>query len=148
MTMTQVRPLRPSQVGILPLHVGEFWTTSLDLSKTTKLRDLTLRCEDPTVQWITKTLRTVKSKNLQQITLELPGYTTIRKIDWETVRQGWLDLDYLLVQFVASRSLRLNIMDWSKMEREDMRDHAARLLPELMKRGIDDLVEFTLYEDV
>ena len=146
--MTQVRPLRPSQVGILPLHVGEFWTTSLDLSKPTKLRDLALRCEEPTVQWITKTLRAVESINLQRTTLELPSDTAIRKTNWETVRQGWLDLDCLLVRFVASHSLRVKIMDGLMMEREDMRDHMARLLPELMKRGIDNLVEFTPYENM
>jgi hypothetical protein len=118
--------------------------TSLDLSKATKLRDLALRCgEDLTVQWIIKTLRTVESDNLQHITLQLPGGHVIRKTNWEPVQRKWSDLDCLLVQFAASCSLRLKIMNWSRMEREDMRDHVARLFPELTKRGVDDLVEFT-----
>ena len=137
-----------NQVCTLPLRVGYFWTTSLDLSKAIKLRDLALRCEDPTVQWITKTLRTVESNDLQQITLELPGGPAIRKTSWETVQQEWLDLDCLLVQFAASCSLRLKIMDGSRMGREAMRDHVVRLLPELTERRIDDLVEFTPYKKI
>jgi hypothetical protein len=149
MAEVQVRFLRSQcLVGTLPLHVDEFLVTPFNLSKATKLRDLTLRCGDPAVRWITRALHTVESKNLQQITLELPDGAAIRKMNWETVRLEWLGLDRSLVLLSASHTLRLKIMHGFGMGREDMKGHVTRLLPGLAERGIDDMVEFIPYNEI
>jgi hypothetical protein len=82
-------------------------------------------------------LRTVDLNNIQQVSLEL-SYRTFS----ETVHQGWLDLDSLLVQFRTSRSLRLKVMHTLTRKR-DRREGVARLLPEVMRRGVADLVGCT-----
>ena len=57
----------------------------------------------------------------------------------------WLDVDRLLVQFWDLRSIRskgvyLPMVENGKME---IKDRAGRLLPELTKRGIIDLAEYS-----
>ena len=54
-----------------------------------------------------------------------------------------MDVDRLLVQFWDSRSIRSKFMylPMAGNEKVEIRDRAGRLLPELTKRGIIDLVE-------
>ena len=91
-------------------------------------------------------LQTVKSKKLQQITIQLRTLT-LRKMfvgvdEWE-----WQDLDHLLVRFWTSHSIRPLVMYDPDEEGEDLRDKIDRmlsLLPELTKRGLVDIVELRL----
>jgi hypothetical protein len=46
----------------------------LDLSKATKLKDVEFRCGRPNIQWITMTLQSIESKNLQQIIIHCSFY--------------------------------------------------------------------------
>jgi len=110
-------------------------TTELNLSKLTRLQDVVFLCQKPIVGWITTALNTIRSKRLQQLSLEFGRYVAIR--DSERDPQEWLDLDYLLVRFLDSNPLRLRVTYKS----EGMSDHMAVLLPELTKRGIVELVQ-------
>ena len=88
------------------------------------------------------TLQTVESKNLRRITIYLYTVTPEDTME-ETVRKQWLDLDRLLVQFWTSRSIRPRLMHRSDKGGEDIRDRVPSLLPELTRRGLLDLVEYT-----
>lgn len=94
------------------------------------------RCKSSDVRWITTTLHTVEPQNIQQISLESLHY-----IPWRETQQEWFDLDTLLVQFWTSHSLRLEVVYESRRGWGDRAETIARLLPEVMRRGIADLVE-------
>ena len=84
-------------------------------------------------------LRTVRSRNLQQITIHL--YTTSANLITEAVRQEWQDLDRLLLQFWTSHSICPKITYEVDKRGDDLRASAPGLLPELTKRGLVDLVK-------
>ena len=107
---------------------------SIDLSKASKLKYLEFVLADPSVQWITMTLRTVKSKNLQFIGIN--PYDDGPQIISEADHQEWQVLDHLLVQFWTSHSIR----PWVMYMEEDLKDRVPSLLPELTRRGLVDLV--------
>jgi len=108
----------------------------LDLSKATKLKSLR---SGSSVQWITTTLQTIKSKSLQRILIR-PFGTPPEAIE-EEVHQQWQDLDRLLVQFWTSHSIRPQIMQGAGKEWNGLRDRLPGLLPELTRRGLVDLFE-------
>ena len=115
-----------------------------DLSKATKLKQLKFRKKNrSSVQWITMTLQTVESRKLQSITIcpQGPGPETVV----EEAYQEWQDLDHLLVQFWTSHSIRPRVRYVAGREGKDLRGDAPRLLPELTRRGLVDLVETPLY---
>ena len=94
------------------------------------------------VEWITATLQTIKSKTLQHITL-YPA-TTAHMVE-DAVYEEWQELDCLLVQLWTLHPIRLQLMyRMGEGEGErDLRDHILSLLPELSRRGLVDLVEGT-----
>jgi hypothetical protein len=85
-------------------------------------------------------LQTVKSKNLQQITIH--SHAVFANPIEETVHREWQDLDRLLVQFWTAHSLHPKVMYGSERGGNDLRDLAPSLFPELMRRGIVDLVQY------
>jgi len=89
------------------------------------------------VQWITTTLQTVKSKSLQHITI-YPAFSIPETIE-EAVHQEWQDLERMLVQFWTSHSIRLQVT--ARNEGKNPGDHVPSLLPELTKRGLVGPVE-------
>ena len=101
---------------------------------------ITFRSESVRVGWITRTLETitVEHQGLQRIVIGLDRIAGLGEANPSAT--GWLDLDRLLVQFRESRSIHAwlgctsNPPGW-------LADDTARLLPELTKRGIVDLVE-------
>jgi len=113
-------------------------TTELNLSELTRLRDVAFFCREPIVGWITKALDTIRSKRLQQVSLEFDHYVAIGDAIWERGRQEWSDLDCFLVRFLDSNPLRLRV---TYKPEEGMSDHMAGLLPELTRRGIVELVQ-------
>jgi hypothetical protein len=113
-------------------------TPPLNLSKATKLEDLSLWCEGY-VRWVTMALQTVQSENLQRIIIR-PSTTTGYGIG-EAAHREWWDLDRLLVQFWVSRPTRPKIMYMAGKRENGFGDLARRLLPELTQRGALDLVE-------
>ena len=108
----------------------------LDLSKATKLKDLSFRYPVSNVQRITMALQSVKSENLRQITIH-PHDISTDQIG-EAKRREWQDLDRLLIQFWTSHSVRPK---FAYKAENGFRDLAPSLLPELMRRGLVDLVE-------
>jgi len=109
-----------------------------DLSKATKLKHVWFPQTGlwSSVQWITMTLQTVKSKNLRSITIYADHFVPVRV--WEAARQEWNDLDQLLVQFWSTHSIRPRVMHPAG---RDLRDRVRSLLPELTRRELVDLVE-------
>ena len=87
-------------------------------------------------------LQTVESKNLRRITIRFYAITTQEPVE-ETVPQEWLDLDRLLVRFWTSHSIRPRLMYGSDEGQKDIENHTRCLLPELTRRGLVDLVEYT-----
>jgi len=123
------------------VDVGVFRALPLDLSKATKLKHLEFMqtMSRFSVQWITMALQTVKSENLQSITIYLiNGFPETIE---EGPRQGLRDLDRLLVKFWITHSIRPRITYKLGNGRKDPRDDVPSLLPELAERGLVDLVE-------
>ena len=85
-------------------------------------------------------LQTVKSQNLQRITIQQDATTLENGIE-ERVRREWLELDHLLTQFWTSHSIRPQVVYEPGGGSQGMRHLASGLLPELTRRGLVDLVE-------
>jgi len=113
----------------------------IDLSKATNLKDLTFLRKHPrsTVRWITAALQTVDSKSLQSIIIDLDGGRP--ETIGEGFREEWQDLDRLLVQFWTSHSISPQMMYTPWEGRKEPRDCVPSLLPELIRRGLVDLVK-------
>ena len=120
--------------------MGRSKRTLLDLSMATKLKSLTFQCTGPGVQWVITTLQTVKSKDLQQITL-WPDTTTSVNMTKGMIHQEWLDLDHLLVHFWTLCLICPRVVYGLQVGGKNIRDYAPSLLPELTRRGFVDLVE-------
>jgi hypothetical protein len=133
----------------LPLFLVKPRSASIDLSNTTKLKEVAFQPISRSVNWIPATLRTAsKLQDLREISIHLPYYVTttdagadvreaIEEEDWEE----WLDLDRLLAQFWES-SIRPKVVRPTRMESTwDTRDSVGYqcLFPEITKRGIIDL---------
>ncbi|KAF9645274.1 hypothetical protein BDM02DRAFT_3205327 [Thelephora ganbajun] len=120
---------------------------SVDLSKATKLRDVVFRPASLNIAWITMVLQNVspEHRNLQRISIYLRYNLVLAATEPDAMQDvggQWLDLDHLLVQFWESRSIRTKLVcSAPEEELQDMREHIGRLLPEVMGRGIIDLVE-------
>ena len=108
-------------------------SSSIDLSKATKLRDVELICVEPSIQWITNTLRTAESKNIRQISIGL-----FRGGFMQLSPQECSDLDSLLVHLWTSRSIRLKVMHESTYDPEE---DLVRALPQCMSVGALNVVE-------
>lgn len=80
----------------------------LELSKAVKLKDVSFRLYGPNIQWLVRTLKAAKAESLQQIIIRASAgfYDLIGERD----RQEWQDLDWLLVELWASRSIRPEIV--------------------------------------
>ena len=112
-----------------------------DLSQAAKLRDLMLLGRRSNIHWIVAALQTVQPKNLQQVTIH-PS-TLPRGNPGEIDHRDWEDLDRLLVEFWTSHSVRSQLVYSPNSGGRDTRDRVPTLLPELTKRGLVDLVEYT-----
>lgn len=129
-------PVPDERLIPLMFHVDTSEAPSLDLSKATKLQDISFRCRCLNAQWIITALRTIDCENIREISLDLAPDVLRR-----AVHQEWVDLDFLLVQFWTSHSLRLKVMYDSRRGCGNQMECVTRLLPELVRRGIADLVE-------
>ena len=129
-------PLRPSPV---------------DLSKAMRLKDIGFR-PGSNSEWVAATLETVPPQNrdLRHISVQVPDvWSCVIHEDGNTVERvvetdygsKWLDLDRLLVRFWESRSICPKIVHLLTGDKKtEMRDRSGHLFPELMRRGIVDLV--------
>ena len=115
---------------------------SLDLSKATKLKDVVFDNIRSEIQWVTTTIKTIKSKDLQQIGIISYAYIPMSSPVRREILQKWQDLDHLLVQLWTSHSVRPKIMYQGKHGADDARGVTQRLLPELTRRGIIDVAMY------
>ena len=121
------------------MDVGVFRGVPLNLSKAANLKCLNFMWERSSVQWITMTPQTVKSKSLQDITVYPNGAlpeTIGEEVHWE-----WQNLDQLLVQFWSTHSICPQIVYMAGKGGDSLRDCVLSLLLELTKRRLIDLVE-------
>ena len=127
---------------LIPLLVstGKFRNTPLDLSMATKLKDLTFQCSGSDVRWVTITLQTAKSKDLQRITLRPDAITSMNMI-YGRAYEKWQDLNRLLVQFWTLYLICLQVMYGSGTGEKDTRDRTLHLLLKLTRGRLVDLVE-------
>ena len=132
----------------LPSFVGDPSPAPIDLLKATRLKGVVFQPRSWRVEWIATTLQTItpKHRDLRQISIRVAPYTPIvipgpgpngGLIIGEPIRGWCLGLDRLLVQFWTSRSIRPKVMCTGKV----MQGYIERLLPEITRRGIIDLVE-------
>jgi len=121
-----------------------------NLSGATKLEDAVFRPTSPGVGWVTKALQTITPEHRDlQISICVPEYLAyvgvdadVKKIIGEANFGQWLDLDHLLIQLWESRSIRSKVTrTLLKGRKRNMRDCIGCLLPEMMRRGMIDLVE-------
>jgi hypothetical protein len=119
----------------------------IDLSKAIKLKDVAFHPDPWGIEWVVTALQTItpKHRDLRQISIHIPYRLTIAydggsatQSIGDPVYEQWLGLDRLLVQLWESHSIRPRIVP---MMKEDLRDCAGCLLPEITKRGIIDLVK-------
>ena len=87
------------------------------------------------------TIKTIKSKNLQQITIFSYTRTSLSGQIRDAVLQGWQGLDHLLVQLWTSHSVRLKIMYRRDEGEDEARGLAQTLLPEFTRRGVIDMAK-------
>ena len=135
---------RPYQ--LLTFISGKPWSGSLDLSGTTKLRDVTFRLDSLSVEWVMAALQTIKPKprDLRQIAIYMPRYlapadpcANIRQSIGEASFGQWLDLDHLLVELWESHSVHsVASCVTRKGKRCDERGFIGSLLPEITRRGV------------
>ena len=102
---------------------------SLDLSTATKLTDVTFSSEG-SLRWINTAIKTIKSKDLQQVTIG----------PWHVLanHREWGDLYRLLAQLWTSRPIHPTI--WISTEGKII-EFVPELLPGLMKEGAVDVFE-------
>ena len=127
----------------LPSFVGDAGPVSFDLSKATKLEHAVFRPISPNVKWIALALQTItpRHREFRQISIYIP-YAVSRagQTVGEPFYSQWLDLDSLLVHLWESRSIRTKMM-YTMMREKKMSGRMQRLLPEMTKRGVVDLVK-------
>ena len=122
------------------------------LSKAIKLKEVVFRC-GLGGEWATTRLETITSRHqdLQHITIHV---LRVRKyaqegdfvIDWIERAYPvtrWSDLDRPLVQFWDSRSIRPKVLLPPTRKEVGMKDWGEHSFPELTRRGVVDLVEYS-----
>ena len=128
-------------IGTSSLHLDPPTTTSFDLSRATKLKELVFRCARPDAQWMAVALQTIKSKRLRQITINPYGTAFVLNATEEMIYREWEDLDRLLIQLWTSRSIRPKVVYEVRGEERSLGKYAPNLLPELTRGGLVDVVE-------
>ena len=135
----------------LPAFAGDSGSISFDLSKATKLGDVSFR-GSLNVGWITMALQTVtpKHRDLRQISVTIYTWAPVsvvagdvRLFIGETKCGQWSELDLTLVQFWESHSICSKVIctgPEGEGRPDQMRSWMTYLLPEMTKRGIIDLV--------
>lgn len=130
---------------------GEGTPDTIDLSKATNLKKVTLRCPMGLARcgWVIMTLVTItpNHRDLQQISIYIPyapDFTDdlglIRQVEAAKPGMRWSDLDGFLVQLCSSGSISPKILcPRSKNTTQRVDDWARYLLPETAKKGTVEL---------
>jgi hypothetical protein len=128
--------------------LGEDGSTSIDLSRAIRLKDMVFWPNSRSVKWITMALETITRNHryLRKISIpvnphDIPSAdVNIREVLGEQIYGQWLDLDRFLNQFWGLLSIRINAARRITKGRHDIRDYIGCLLPKMKERGVIDLV--------
>ena len=114
-------------INVLPLPTDPDGTPPpLDLSESTKLKDVKFQIGRPRVRWISETLRSARPNTVRQI-----GLTLYLIFDpTEDIVQEWHELDHLLVQLWTLHSIVPEVTC-----QHELGELAPNLFPELTSRG-------------
>jgi len=132
--------------------------TSLDFSNALKLNEVVFRVGILSAVWMTLALKTITPahRDFHDITIHVSGYlpsianpTNLRETLGESFYGQWVDLDRLLVQLWESRGIRPKVgCNVPKKGKVSMFEYTGYLLPEILpeitKRGIVELVDFSV----
>lgn len=132
------------------LFLGGSGQNSVDLSRATKLKDVTFRIDSSGPEWVTTALRTItpNHRDLLQISISAAYYPTIVMFNTDDVIQGaegqttrrWLELDQLLAQLWESHSIPLKILCRAPSWKEkSAHESMGLLLPEITRGGTVNL---------
>jgi len=133
--------------GNLLLFLGDLGSTSVDLSKVTRLEDVTFRTNSPSPKWAIAALRTItpKHRDLRRISISGTYFSTFIRfgntpvITEQTIGE-WSELDRLLAQLWEAYSTPPRIVCRIPPGREKYaRDFMGRLLPETTMGGTVNL---------
>ena len=151
-----IQMVRPFGIYIhtdtLLLFLGGLGLTSVDLSRATRLKDVTFLLESSGPEWVTTALQTItpKHRDLRQISIstdyfstliEFLGSVSMQKLEEQTAER-WLELDRLLTQLWESYSTPPKIicgaLSWNE---KDVRNLMGRWLPEATRGGTVNLFD-------
>jgi hypothetical protein len=126
--------------------------TPINLSEATKLKCAMFGCETLGAGCAITALESITSahQGLEKISLYIPHRDECRPTGMERVEKvnpgmRWSDLDLLLVKFWETRSICPQVLFPSSPRRDgaSVQEWAKYLLPEVMKKGIVDVVEIS-----
>lgn len=126
-------PMLPSRL-LAPPYTDELEPGTIDLSKTTRLKDVVFRCPSESLdsRWIIMMLETITSnhQDLRQISIHVPftpdSTRDLRPIEQvEVANPGmlWLDLDRLLVQIWELHSIHSTVVCLQSVNRTMLVDY-------------------------
>jgi hypothetical protein len=119
---------------------GNFSAPSINFSKATKLKEVTLKFYRCPISWAVSALKTITSshRDLQRISIYFP-FSARDMVDQDTYDQ-WRDLDRILVHLWESHAIRVNpLFGVGGEQREGVSEWAGALLPEANKRGMIEM---------
>ena len=129
----------------------------INLSKATKLKDITLMSCGLNPQWVVTTLQTItpSHKDLHQISLDpesillhlypdFPNSINLKQRIGDATFQGWSELDRTIVQLSESHSIRLKFqINYRILKSDDeAKGMMEKLLPEVTARGVANMDEW------
>ena len=122
------------------------WEASIDLSKATKLKEVTFRFQDLAVAWAASTLKTITSKHMDLREVSIKGRALSDPTDWPTnaaavgddTRTQWVYLERIIIQLWESHSVRTKVKYYST-RREESNELMSDLLPEATRKGVVEL---------
>ena len=134
----------------LLLYLAPPAPTKVDLSKATRLKDLTFRVGSSHPEWVTTALQTITTghRDLQKISISLVHHSTTvlssvdaREYIEEQHNWHWLELDRLLGRLWVSHSIPPKILCYALSQKEEaVRTLVGGLFPETTVRGTSNLV--------
>ena len=116
---------------------------SIDFSKATKLKEITLRPAGHSIAWVTEALKTIGThhKDLLEVSiypdfLDTPigNYAIFRGTVKEDDLQRWVELDCVLIGLMESHAVRVEVIYHSKGVEEEVYKCMKELLPEITQR--------------
>lgn len=123
---------------------------SIDFSKATRLKEVEFNLTQIEVVWIAMALKTLtyKNRDLREILLHIFVESSpedepdnVREPIGDEVHKQWVDLDQVLVQLWESNAIHTKVIYPTRREEEETREYIGTLLPEMVRRGIVEMMD-------